>query len=148
MTVRRATKSDRGAVLSMAWRFLEESHYRGLLEGNVEHLEKQIDVLLENGVIFVADDGADVVGMIAGISFTHPFSGQVTAVEYAWWVEPEFRGSSAGGRLLKAFERWAAAQRATAIQMIAPAGAVELEGFYQRRGYEEVETTFQLRLAA
>jgi GNAT superfamily N-acetyltransferase len=148
MTVRRATGEDRGAVLSMAWRFLEESQYRGLVTGSVAHLEKLIDVLLEGGVIFVAEEAADVVGMIAGVTQTHPITGEVTATEFAWWVEPEFRGSSAGGRLLKAFEGWARFQRASVIQMIAPAGAGELEQFYERRGYEEVETTFQLRLAA
>jgi GNAT superfamily N-acetyltransferase len=148
MTVRRATTADRGAVLAMAWRFLEESQYRALLEGSVAHLETLIDVLLEGGAIFVADNGADVVGMIAGVTQTHPITGAVTATEFAWWVEPEFRGSSAGGRLLKAFEGWARFQRAAVIQMIAPVGAEELEGFYRRRGYEEVETTFQLRLAA
>ena len=70
-------------------------------------------------VVFVAEQGGGVVGMIGLVRYPHPMSGVITAGEVTWWVEPAARGI--GLALLRRAERWAAETGAAAIQMIAPA---------------------------
>jgi GNAT superfamily N-acetyltransferase len=63
-----------------------------------------------------------------------------------WWVTPSARGN--GARLLIVAERWARSVGAVAIQMVSPVGSADVEAIYRARGYEPVQTTWQLRLAA
>lgn len=148
LRVRRATSRDVAACVRMAVRFIAESPYRGLVLPNVGQLQKLTELLLDHGAVFVAqvDGGGDVVGMLGVSLIPHVMSGELVTSEAAWWMEPEYRLCSAGGRLLVAAERWALEQGAVWFQMIAPAGNERLRAFYRRRGYVEVETVFQLRL--
>lgn len=148
--LRRATSEDLAVLVRMAVRFICESSYRGLVLPNVRQLQKLVMFLLDHGGVFVAQlDGADdVVGMFGVSVIPHVMSGELVAGEVAWWMEPEHRGGSASVRLLDAAERWAVEHGAVWFQMIAPAGNERLREFYRRRGYMEVETVFQRRLAA
>lgn len=151
MTIRPATAGDRDALLHMALRFLASSRYGTLVGSTPEHLERLITFLQEDprGVAFLAECDGQAAGLIAATVVPNHISGRLSGSEIAWWVQPEFRRRTrAGVRLLDAAEAWARAQRAETFQMIAPAGAEDLEGFYRRRGYVELETVFQLRLAA
>jgi len=91
-----------------------------------------------DGVVFVADDGDRLVGMIGMMTFSHHLTGEKTAGEVAWWVEPDARGI--GTALLKQAERWGAEQGALHIQMNAP--NTRVGALYERRGYQMAETTY------
>jgi hypothetical protein len=148
MQVRRATAHDRGELLQMALRFIAESSYRGQIIPDQAQLLGFIDVMLAQGFLLVADDGDAAVGMLAGVVMTHPISGERVATELAWWMNPERRGSRASLQLLEYFERWAYRDhQVDAVQMVAPAGS-QIGDLYRRRGYAELETTFQRRRAA
>lgn len=66
--------------------------------------EERLPVLVD-GVAFIARCDGERVGMIAGIIVPHIWAPGIRMLTEAfWWVRPEWRGSSAGYRLLKAFD--------------------------------------------
>lgn len=139
--VRVADDDDLAAIVRMGARFLSEGPYpREVADTAV--LERFVRHLLEHGYVTCSDKG-----MLLGQSFVNPITGELTAAEIAWWVEPEHRkGSRDALRLLMAFEAWARDKEATLIQMIAPVGT-PLGRLYARRGYSELETIWQKRIA-
>ncbi len=145
MTIRPATFGDAQVLERMAVRFLEETPYRQVITPDVDRLETAIAGVLERGLVLVAEVNGTVVGMAAAMPAEHPFSGEPIVVEIAWWVEPEWRHGTLGVRLLTTLEACARSTGAKALLMIAPARS-RVGQYYARRGYLEVETTFQLRL--
>jgi GNAT superfamily N-acetyltransferase len=81
--------------------------------------------------------------MLALLIYPHPFSGETTAVELCWWMEPEHRGSG-GLKLLRAAEQKAREAGATKLMLGAP--SERTEELYQRLGLERVEVTYQRQL--
>lgn len=142
--IRRATLDDTGRLLEMGQRFVAETDYARLITISPVALAAAIHSILANpnGAVFVSGSDATLTGMIAMLAYDHPFSGERTAFEVVWWVEPEARGD--GVRLLRAAEAWAREQGITKMQMVAPNGRVG--EFYQRMGYAPVETSYQRSL--
>lgn len=142
--IRRATADDTVRLIEMGQNFVEGTDYKVLISVKPERLADTIASVLGNpdGVVLVSGSDATLTGMIAMLAYDHPFSGERTAFEIVWWVEPEARGD--GIRLLRAAEAWAREQGATAVQMVAPNDRVG--ALYQRLGYAPVETSFQRSL--
>lgn len=162
ITIRAATVEDAPRVVAMAMRFLQETSY-GALFPDVEpmRLAPLYQLLLDRGVILVAEQPQTVIyefsddacivqpptlaGFIALVAMQHPLTGLPYGDEIAWWVEPEFRHTRVGYKLLGAAERWATTNRLSCLKMVAPAGS-KLGTFYERRGYTVVETAYQKQL--
>lgn len=142
MNLRSATYNDAQVIERMALRFLEETEYSQVITPDLERLETAIATVLERGLVLVAEVHGTVVGMAAAMRSEHPFSGDPIVVEIAWWVEPEWRHGTLGVRLLAMLEECALATGAKALLMIAPAMS-RVGAHYARRGYVEVETTWQ-----
>lgn len=144
MTIREATSGDVDALVAMGTRFLG-SVYAQKIRANADALRQFSLGLLasHDAVIYVAERHGAVVGMMGLMRYVHPMSGELTASEVMWWVDPEHRGC--GVRLFRVGEAWATAPGVTVIQMIAP--SPDVERFYARVGYEPVERTFQKRVA-
>lgn len=144
MTIREATVGDVDALVRMGEQFLG-SVYAQKIHANAVALRATAEGLLASldAVIYLAAVQSRVVGMMGLMRYRHPMSGELTASEVMWWIDPEHRGS--GVRLFRVGEAWALASGATVIQMIAP--SPEVERFYTRVGYEPVERTFQKRIA-
>ena len=144
--IRRATEADMTRLVEMGLQFIRESHYRKLMRENPAQIEAFIKNALANekARILVAEVSGRLVGMIGFWVFPHYFSADPMAVEIAWFVEPEHRGSRLSLRLLQSAEEEAAKIGAQHMQMISP--SVKTNGLYKKLGYTEVETTFQRRL--
>lgn len=129
----------------MGARFINETTYAGLINVNLDALERLAVQLLtgDSSLLLVADRGDTLIGMFGLMVYPHPMSGDLTAAELMWWINPEARGS--GLRLLRAGERWAVERGALVLQMIAPTANVER--LYTRLGFVPVERTFQKRIA-
>lgn len=91
-------------------------------------------------------------GQAAGWLFgtiTRPwFTGSLVAHDHAFFVAPEYRGSSAAFKLLGVFRRWAE-KRGAAVLNISQRVGVEMERFdrfMRRAGYEPRGMNFSLRL--
>lgn len=142
--IREAVADDMGRLLEMGQRFVAESEYASFISINTESLARTITNLSESpdGTVLVAEADDVPKGMIAMIVYDHPYSGERTAFELVWWMEPESRGN--GLRLLRAAEDWARERGATSMQMVAP--NERIGALYRRLGYQPVETSFQRSL--
>lgn len=142
--IRRATLDDMPRLLAMGQRFASETEYRDLITIRPGPLAVAIRSILGNpdGATFVSGTDATLTGMIAVLAYDHPFSGERTAFEVVWWVDPEARGD--GLRLLRAAEGWAREQGIRKMQMVAPNERVG--ALYRRLGYAPVETSYQRSL--
>lgn len=143
ITIRSASLVDLEALLSMGERFVADTSYRDHLSLSMNAVSALASQLIggPQSEIFVADAAGSPVGMLGAVVFTHPMSGQRTAGEMFWWVEPSFRGAGIG--LLREFLRWGKSQGADVVQMVAP--TEDIARIYQRFGFAEVERTFQRR---
>ena len=141
--IRRATMDDHERLAELGQRFLE-SDYAGRTKVDPARLYDSVGSIIanESGAVFVSGSDATLTGMIALLAYDHPFSGERTAFEVVWYVEPEARGD--GVRLLRAAEDWARREGITKMQMVAPNQRVG--DFYTRMGYEFVESSFQRSL--
>lgn len=154
MTIRPATMADAARVKELVEHFMSQTSYGrilGLARPGV--LETLIEEVIEGvGVILLAEEPevrageaiisqALVVGMIALAALPHPVTGEAFVDELAWWVEPAWRGSSIGPRLLRAAEEWTVQKGLHMLKMVAPAGT-DVGAFYRRSGYMEVETAW------
>lgn len=141
--MRRATPEDAQAITRMGQRFASETEYRALIDVRSDIVETIVLGLLANpnGAIFVSG-AEDPTGMIAMLAYDHPFSGERTAFEVVWWVDPEARGD--GICLLRAAEDWAREQGIAKMQMVAPNERVG--ALYERLGYRPVEVSYQRSL--
>lgn len=142
--IRQATTEDSERIIEMGKRFVEGTSYKEIISINPSRLEAAISHVIANpdGVVLVSGPETDPTGMIAMLTYDHPFSGARTAFEIVWWVDPEARGD--GVRLLRAAEEWARSRGATAVQMVAPNERVG--SFYRRLGYAPVEMSYQRSL--
>lgn len=156
MTIREATGDDKHRLVEMAARFLLETPYGRLFDDKAtpDTIARLIDQVLTFGAIFVAEEtgpgrygrtALKLTGMLAIVVVPHPLTGRNYAEEIAWWVEPEHRIGRVGPNLLRSAEEWATTKGANMCKMVAPEGS-SVGGFYERLGYQPVETAYLKRL--
>ena len=99
---------------------------------------------LQNGMgaIFVIEDDGDIHGMIAALKTPDIHSGEMKAVEMAWFVDEKHRGR--GLLLLKEFEKWAKDNGCKKVCMMYLSDLMpeKLKAVYTRLGYKEVELSY------
>lgn len=144
--IRQATVADLDAVVTMGRHFRSSLNYTNVIAENVPQMYATATALIERDdqILLVAESDAALVGMLGGLLFDHFISGERTAAEMFWWVEPRHRFGVHGIKLLKIFERWASRHGASMVQMIAP--SIEVGAIYERLGYAAVEVGWQKRL--
>jgi GNAT superfamily N-acetyltransferase len=142
MTVRVATLADVPTLVRMGCAQLT-ALYPMVAAPDPDRVTAFLTALVtgEASVVFVADAGGAVVGMIGLVRSPHPYAGVVTASELMWWMDPAARGG--GVALLRRAERWALETGATHLQMAAPVTDARVGRFYQRRGYQPLEAHYQ-----
>lgn len=142
MTIRHALPCDLDALVAMGEQFIASTVYAGQVRNDPETRHRTLSALLasKDATILVSEADGDLTGCIVLVAFDHPWSGERTWSELAWWVNPTQRGH--GLRLLRAAEALAAKDGA-AMQMIAPTD--RLGEVYERLGYTKLEVAFQRR---
>jgi GNAT superfamily N-acetyltransferase len=144
---RPATLADVEAIVAMGERFRSQTTYATTVESSPESVRTLTTRLVtgDNSIVFVAEDPAtgDLVGMLAVLAYTHYMSGVRKAIEVAWWVDPDQRGTL-GLKLLRQAEDWARDRGAEALELIAP--TPRIEQLYARLGYAPVERMYFRRL--
>jgi GNAT superfamily N-acetyltransferase len=100
--IRQATKYDKTQVIQMMQLFRAESHieqYKDL--DNVEYWNRLLDSILSGQGIIYIEDG---VGLIMGVVMPTIWCDKTLVLnELAWYVKPEYRNTTVGYRLLKAY---------------------------------------------
>jgi GNAT superfamily N-acetyltransferase len=140
--IRQATASDVPRLVEMGRRFRSETGYAKVLAENPQKMTELATQLTDLGCLLVSERAGELVGMLGFLVFPHFMSGEVTATETFWWVEPEHRGE--GIKLLREAEKTARTYGAEKMAMIAPDDRVA--NLYKRLGYEFVEASYQRSL--
>ena len=143
--IRHATAADIDALVPMAWRFIQFAPHAPMVGATDDQVRASIAMVIEHGVILVAEQGGALTGMLMGILNPIWFAPATRcAVELAWWIEPEHRGGMAAIRLVNAFEEWAKAQGAAMVTMcdLVVDGQPPVGDIIMRLGYTPSERTF------
>lgn len=144
-----ATETDVTPIADLGVRFAEERRAVKGLPVNWGCLASYIHTFLrrDDKLVLVYEDAGRIQGTLLAQFFGHPFSGEPTVYEVFFWVAPEHRGSGFRSvALLKAMEEWAIEKGAKLLQTTAPKGS-KAGRLYEKRGYTEVETSYQRRVA-
>lgn len=108
---------------------------------NVDHTTAAYTALMKSGaaIFFILEDGGKMIGGLGAIKHPDLHSGELTAVETFWFVDPTHRGE--GIALFNAFEQWGNEQGCKKLAMIHLSDSYPeiLERLYKRRGYKLVE---------
>lgn len=98
---RNATHDDVGKCLTCAKHFVD---FYGL-DWDIESIIDTLNMVIDNGVFILAEINGEVVGGAAAIvSPTIWNRKQLFFQEVFWWVEPEYRNTSVGIKLLRHLE--------------------------------------------
>jgi RimJ/RimL family protein N-acetyltransferase len=75
------------------------------LRPSEDYVRQAVGKLMDTGVVLVAEnESGKLMGTIGGTISFHLFDpDRLVLAELWWWVAPEYRGSSAGLRLIQAF---------------------------------------------
>ena len=100
--MREATRYDKPQIKSMMLDFLMESKIDEFKNfGKDEYGDKLLDTIMAGlGVIYIEEGKGLIMGMFTPSVWCDK---TLTLHELAWYVKPEFRGSTVGYRLLKTF---------------------------------------------
>jgi hypothetical protein len=146
--VRRAVDGDLEWLLTQLRAFSRFFDSKFDLFGEEDHARKVVTNMVENHVVFVAEDSVKgLLGFIAGYKATHPFNPKIRVLsENFWWVSEEHRGSRAALVLLNAFVEWGKANVdmiCMALEAISPVNPDCLA----KRGFKLQERAFTMEVA-
>jgi ribosomal protein S18 acetylase RimI-like enzyme len=144
VTIRPAHETDLPEAVAMAARFYATTAYTGIADFNPDSAEKLGRLLLDQGVLLVAERDDKLVGVIGLVIAPFPFNEtRKTAHEVLWWVEPEHRDSGAGVELLREMVQACQYRGATAIQMLCLATSPpQAAALYERMGFIHSESSY------
>lgn len=143
--IRPAESADMPRIVEMGLQFWKEGPYHDQPVDAVAGA-RFAERLLEgkHGRILVAEEGGEVIGVLAFVFCPHIFTGIVCAQEMLWYVEPEHRPGGTALRLMWAAEKLA--KECGALEMVFTAPTAEVGQIYKRFGYRQLEVAFQKRL--
>ena len=109
MKIRQANKFDLPAVVEMLRNFRNNTPIEMMREcNNEEYISKLFHhIILGGGVALLAED-KNTAGMIIGVKDQNVWDPNLKVLrELVYWVEPQYRGSSAGYKLLLQYNKLA-----------------------------------------
>lgn len=116
MIIRAGVEADMTQCIELSKEFYKQTHYVEHVPLCEESCADWIRMSIEQGLIYVADAGDRLAGMIIGISSPFVMNRRFTAcAELAWYVRPENRKSPAG---LKLFFRFRKAAKAAGVKFL------------------------------
>lgn len=144
MNIRPATEDDVDGIVAMSAKFYATTSYRSFANMDEETVADLVRTLIETGVMLVAEDGGELIGM-AGL-FVAPFmfnKHKTGAYEVVWWVSPDSRGSGAGMGLLRAIDKACLDKGCAIIQMVTLANSPpHARHAYESMGYTHSESSY------
>tara|TARA_R110001606_G_scaffold248310_1_gene396332 strand:- start:7192 stop:7650 length:459 start_codon:yes stop_codon:yes gene_type:complete len=97
---------------------------------------------IDNYEILVAEQGEEIVGLLACMYSQPLFSSESISTEIAWYVNKDHRNSTAGFRLMKAYEEWAVGKGVKYVGMTYLENITDLSEIYEKKGYLKAETQY------
>lgn len=122
-------------------------HARPYKQPDREHLLLMAAHMVENGVIFISNNGQQDTGIILGqMNPNIWYPDEINLVELFWFVDEEFRGTSAALRLLKAFIDYGKEQNVKHIVMSMEAHSPLSDDVFIKRGFQLLEKAFVMEV--
>ncbi len=144
--LRLATLADVPTLLRFAKNFHKVSPYRGMRFDSRKGEDFLKGVILgsqNEGIVLVALKDGEPIGMLVGAAREPVFTSTRVAMELGWWIEEKFRRSKASFLIYKAYEDWAFRIGCSHVQgAYLPGVSPELDEFYKKRGYAQVESSY------
>lgn len=139
-----ATQDHFSHILEMAEKFYNTTPAAAKWPYNPDSCARLVERLIDFHVFLVALKNEVPVGMVCAEIGSLPMNDEVLmAIEHAWWVEPEHRGSSLAVRLLEALEEACKEECVDVLVMYKlPNSPAVAEKLYNKRGYEASESSF------
>lgn len=144
--IREATLEDVPRIVELGRKFIANGPYKDQLDNpaQADHIARWM-IGNQKAKVLVAQMDGTIQGMIAFIIYPHYFTGQPTANEMIWYVEPEARAGGIAMRLMHAAESLAKEMGAIRMQFTAP--TAEIGKLYERWcGYHQVEISYERTL--
>lgn len=147
--IRIATKFDIPQLVNLMRQYSKHSPVEELRHNqNPSHVEQLLHTLIAGmGIIWVAEggeDGDELVGMLIAMRQPNIWNPRVLLLqELAFWVEEDYRHTSIGYRLLRAYEDWAQDEYDRGVIVgwtISKLADSEFEP--ERKGYKLIESTY------
>jgi hypothetical protein len=104
--IRSAGYKDTKIIVELFQKFMQETSYSQAraAAANIEHLSKLTWATLQFGNIWLAERGGQAVGLLAAIREQNMWAPKnVQMREICWYVLPEHRSGTIGGRLFKTY---------------------------------------------
>ena len=116
--IRSATLLDVPKILDLVKEFYPLTHYSKFAEFDDDTVTNLIDTLKRRGILLLAQQEDEVIGIIGFIGAPFIFNNAVTTGhEVIWWVRPEFRNTSVGVQLLTRADQIASLRGWASLQM-------------------------------
>lgn len=140
LTLRLARPEEAQQICVMTQEFLREAQLPFEYdEAKTVASFAQVTSDAKRGVVIVAVDQDIPVAMIVGIADSPLFSQHRIASEVVWYVYPEYRKSTVGLKLLKAFEYWAKNVASCDFIQVGSLNNPRIGNLYERKGYKKGE---------
>jgi len=133
--------ADLGRLIPLAREFYSKSRFLRNLDP--DRFTRMWAELIERGageIFLLPDDGSGpITGALGAVTYAEPYSGELIATEFFWYVADGFRGQ--GMNLYRAFEEWARNRKCSQIRMVHLMDSMpdKLNVVYRRLGYEPAE---------
>lgn len=145
--LREATKEDSFYVSQLAHQLVKETNLKEHLGFDWKATAAFAEQVVDNPstCLFVAVDGGEIVGFVAGMltqTFFNP--SKVQAAELGWYVEKTHRNSKIASDLHKMYEEWATNSGASVVHMMHmnTDQSEAIEKMYGKWGYSKTETAY------
>ena len=144
MIVRDGNQEDFDKCVEYGYKFFQLSSYNSIPYDG-ESVKRMLNVVTDQGLFVVAEENGVVVGMAGGITSPAYFNNDyLVGAELFWWVEPEYRDTGVGVKLLVELENRARAADITLwsmmlLETLEPEKSTEI---YKKLGYKPAERTF------
>jgi L-amino acid N-acyltransferase YncA len=143
--VRPATHDDIPRIVEMARDFYATTAYPDLFGPMANESAAGLAILtMQSGVMLVAETDGAVVGMVClhvEPFLFNPDAGRI-ASELVWWIEPEHRGGTLAGRMLKAVNDACTALDAVPRMATLASSPPQAQALLERYDYRETERYF------
>lgn len=116
----------------------------GQVDVDSDTLASTVGNLMKNGILKVVENGS-VIGCIGALVFPHWWNkNEIVAQELFWWLDEEYRGTSAGIKLLIELEKEAKSRGAEKLMMLCldDLNGNKMANMYSKLGYVPQERTF------
>lgn len=145
MTIRHATPADARTIADLGAAMHATSSFADM-DYSAETVERFVHGLIESDQFaVVAEQDGKVFGLMLGAVTESWFGGSKVANDFALYVTPEHRGSSAAVRMVQQFVGWALSRGAKQIRPGVSTGSATAVRMYERMGFECVGACFVLR---